>query len=218
MIKLSRGAKPQVLVDNDVQWTDEYIRKVAGDVTVPNAALTRYAHADIKQAVLRDTRGKCMYCESKPRAVYPGAVEHIHPKAKGRFPHDAMAWTNLGFVCFECNRCKRDYWNVDAPILDPYIDEPGDHLLCFGPLVLARSESARGVVTVHKLELDRRPDLFERKAEHIRTVKSYVRSWKNEQDGPLKTVLEESIRRYASEGEEYTATTWALLDLEDFPR
>lgn len=73
-------------------------------------------------------------------------------------------------------------------------------------------------MTVHKLELDSRAGLIERKVEHIRTVKSYLRSWKREGSGPLKKVLEEQIRRFAERGEEYTATTWALLDLEGFPR
>jgi hypothetical protein len=205
-------------VDNDVRWTDEYMRLVGGDDQVPRAAKTRYAHDEIKAAVLRDSKGKCIYCESKPRAVYPGAIEHLVPKAPDKFPEKIVEWANLGFVCFECNRCKSDYWDEDASILDPYVDEPAEHLLFFGPLVLARDQSVRGVVTVHELELDRRTDLIERKAEHIRTVKSYLRSWRAEPEGPLKRVLDEQIRRYAATDKEYTATTWALLDLEGFPR
>jgi hypothetical protein len=216
VIKLERGDKPAILLSNEAPWTAEYCQRLDGDESVPVAALTRYRHKEIKAAVIRDANGKCIYCESKPLAVYPGAVEHILPKGRDRFPERALDWTNLGFVCHECNREKGDYWNEDAPILDPFVDEPQKHLLFFGPLVLGRDESVRGVVTVHELKLDRRDDLIERKSEHIRSVKQYIRSWKSTGDGPLKRVLAEQIREFAARDQEYTATTRALLDLEGF--
>ena len=216
MIKLNRGQQPHVLATNAESWKAEYLRLVAGDDSVPRAARTRYAHPEIKASVLRDSHGKCMYCESKPMAVYPGAVEHILPKAPHRFPEKVVDWDNLGFVCFKCNQVKGDYWSEDVPILDPYEDEPSDYLQFFGPLVLSLRDEPRGVITVHKLQLDRRPDLIDRKAEHIRKLKTYLQAWRA-REGPLKTVLEEQIRELASDGAEYAATSRTLLRLEDFP-
>jgi hypothetical protein len=217
VIRLTRGAKPQVLVDKEGHWREEYLKRIGGDESVPKAALTRYAHEDVKAAVLRDSRGKCIYCESKPRAVYPGAVEHLLPKAADKFPERVVDWENLGFVCFECNREKLDYWDPIAPILDPYVDEPADHLVFFGPIVLARADSDRGAVTVNELALDRRLDLLDRKADRIRVVQGYLMSWQRA-DGAFKRVLAEKIRAFASREEEYTATIWALLDQYGFPR
>src|SRR5687767_3753304 len=108
------------------------MRLMSGDPTVPAAAATRYQHADIKSTLASETAEKCAYCQSKVPHIYPGACEHISPKA--RCPELIVAWENLTYACFECNREKGDYYDETAPLLNPYMDDPREHLRFCGPL------------------------------------------------------------------------------------
>lgn len=65
MIKLSKVPKPQVLVDNAAQWTAEYLACLNANQKPSDTIAHRYNHADIKDALEKETSGKCAYCESK---------------------------------------------------------------------------------------------------------------------------------------------------------
>ena len=82
MIHLTKGAPPQVLVDNAATWTAELVSLAGNDRQVTRNVRERYGHPDIKSAVSRDSRGKCIYCESKVQHVTHGDIEHIRPKSK----------------------------------------------------------------------------------------------------------------------------------------
>lgn len=82
-----------------------------------------YSGHGIKEALMTSHFGKCVFCESKVRAIAHGDVEHFRPKAgydQGHtFNHDgyfwrAYAWENLYFSCQVCNQV---YKNNDFPLL-----------------------------------------------------------------------------------------------------
>ncbi|WP_321395882.1 HNH endonuclease signature motif containing protein [Emcibacter sp.] len=115
MIKLDKLPKPQVLEDNEENWTDEYLKLKAGDDTVPKAARFRYRHPDIKETLRQETFEKCVYCESKISHVFPGETDHIIPVTKAE--DKIVSWDNLAYVCKECNREKSDYSMMKLPFL-----------------------------------------------------------------------------------------------------
>jgi hypothetical protein len=211
MIRLTRGARPPVLDLNADQWRDEYLRLRAGDTSVPAAAAIRYRHPEIKEAVLRDSRGKCAYCESRPRAVSPGDVEHVEPKA--RAPERVVDWTNLTFACSWCNSYKGEYWSDDTPLLDPYHDEPRQHLFFIGPMV--RFSSPRGELTRSLLRLNR-ASLLESRNERLEAIESLIQRYKAMPDGPDRGALEQVIREEARDDQEYSAAVSDFLQLHDF--
>ena len=60
MIKLTKTAKPSILVTKAASWTATYL----ADTSNENAR-DRYRHKDIKDALEKETYKKCAYCESK---------------------------------------------------------------------------------------------------------------------------------------------------------
>lgn len=209
MIRLHRGPKPEVLVQNAVTWTGEFLRLKNGDTTVPEAAATRYRNPEIKTAVVADSHGKCIYCESRPLHVTPGQVEHILPKSV--FPEKIVEWSNLGFVCPDCNREKSDFHDAEEPIVDPFVEDPADFLWFAGPMVFERAGSARGIVTIHKLALDR-AELMERRAEHLRSLQTLLNVWARLPDGSARGAVAEQIRAHADDPGEYAAATQSFLE------
>jgi hypothetical protein len=208
MIKLAKHPKPQVLVDNEAAWTDEYLRLIAGDVSVPAAAATRYRDPAIKAALEVETSEKCGYCESKVPPVYPGACEHIAPKAM--FPERVVDWDNLTYACFECNRAKGSYYDAAAPLLNPYTDDPGDHLRFVGPLCFEVPGSAQGLLTRQRLALNRM-GLIERRKEKLERLQYMVATWSAMPQGSARDQYEIEIRRESGADREYTAASMAFL-------
>lgn len=116
MIRLTKGPLPGVLRRHATKWREEYRRRVVeGDESIAKASETRYRDSEIKQGVLAEANEKCIYCESKPRHVSPGDVEHLLPKSQ--FPELIVERRNPGFVCSECNRRKGDYFDENEPIV-----------------------------------------------------------------------------------------------------
>lgn len=212
MRRLTKGTKPQILVDNEVAWTEEYIRRVGGDATVPKAALTRYRDPEIKAAIIEETSGKCAYCESKVEHVYPGDCEHILPKSSR--PDLVVEWDNLTYVCAECNRRKLDYYSMAEPLIHPYLDEPTAHLRHFGPLVIERPGDDKGYRTVTRIGLSRTA-LLERRKERIESVHGLVDRWMRLQVGPTKDLVRQAILDEAADSREYSTSIKAMLNHVD---
>lgn len=205
MIKLTKGPKPEILAANERAWTDEYVQGMAaGDLS--DAKQHRYRHPDIKDALRAETSNKCAYCESKGSHVHPGETEHILPKSKRR--DLVVAWDNLSFVCSECNRHKLDYYSETEPLVHPYTDEPSDHLLFVGPLVLHRDD--KGLRTTKQVALSRTA-LVERRQERIGQLNLLVQQWLGTPDGPTKDFLKGEIAQYEASSAEYSATMSAFV-------
>ncbi|MDE0302182.1 MAG: HNH endonuclease signature motif containing protein [Gammaproteobacteria bacterium] len=205
MIKLTKSPEPGVLTTNGTQWTDDYLRGLEnGNLT--DAQKFRYRHPEIKQAIRVETFEKCAYCESKVSHVHPGETDHILPVS--RRPDLVVSWDNLTYVCTECNRRKSDYYSEAEPLVNPYVDQPNDHLIFYGPMVLHKDD--KGLRTSRKIELSR-VELFERKQEKIETLNFLIQKWRECPEGETRTFLQTEILEYAKTASEFSATLKAFI-------
>ena len=205
MIKLAKGEKPEVLVKNGQSWKAEYVAGVKTG-NLKDSQKYRYRHPNIKESLRTETYEKCAYCESKISHIHPGETDHIFPVSCR--PDLCVDWDNLTLVCSECNRYKLDYYNEQEPLINPYIDEPSDHLTFFGPMVLHRD--AMGLRTTRQIELSR-IKLIERKQERIEQFNMLVQLWRETLDGPTRQFLQEEIMKYAADAAEFAGTFRAFI-------
>jgi uncharacterized protein (TIGR02646 family) len=212
MIRLTRGPLPAILERHGAEWTHEYLRRLNGDATIAAAADTRYRHPEIKEAVLRDSHDKCVYCESRPRAVSPGDVEHVQPKAIA--PERILAWDNLVFSCTTCNTSKGTYWSVEAPLLDPYHDEPAEHLSFVGPMAMHRTPS--GELACARLRLNR-ASLLERRVERLEEIAGLLRRLEALPAGSDRAALEAVLVEESADDGEYAAAVREYVALVGGP-
>ena len=94
MIKINKGTKPKILEDNAQQWTAEYLAALKQPTPVPSHIKSRYQNSEIKDALEKETHGKCAYCESKFKHIAFGDIEHILPKNQNARPELYVEWTN----------------------------------------------------------------------------------------------------------------------------
>ena len=165
MIRVHRGAEPDVITRKRQRWLDAL--HSAGTPAQTKRALGKYKHAQIRDALLALFHGKCAYCETKTQAATWGHIEHYRPKqGPNASPDKAFDWDNLLWACPRCNSEFKGDQFPDAPdggpIVNPCQDEPGDHLeFDWDPVTRIASvwgESERGQTTESVLQLNR-PDL-----------------------------------------------------------
>lgn len=146
-----------------------------------------------------------MYCESFISHVHPGETDHILPIDKR--PDLVVSWNNLGLVCTKCNHAKSNYYEPELPLLDPFVDEPNEHLMFFGPMVMHRDGSERGEITVSQLDLNRTDGLFERRKERIEQIQLILDRLASIGDGPLRNAIEGILGGELADRSEYAAFT-----------
>jgi hypothetical protein len=207
VIRLEKRPKPPVLELRGDAWTAEYLAYVRGD-PVPDAAATRYKHPEIKSALREETSDKCAYCESKVTQVYPGDVEHIAPKSIR--PELVVEWTNLTFVCAQCNNAKGDYFSEVDPLINPYVDTPHQHLRFIGPLCLQVPGDRIGMTAVLRLKLGRSA-LIERRKERLEYLHTLLHVWAVMTAGPTRDALEDQIREEVGPDQPYSAAASEYL-------
>lgn len=210
MIKLTKGPAPDWLHENRTEMTQKYLSAPKG--SKPSV----WNRNDLKSALDRESWGKCMYCEViSADGAYP-AIEHIRPREE--FPDLVLQWENLGWACTRCNTNKSSYWSdhKDLQLLNPYVDEPDDHIEHAGPLVVGRLDSQRGQNTVRRLKLNREV-LFTEKAKRLQDMDARLQAWSNEPDGEKRSVREDDIRDLLTCEAEYSASLRAFALLRGFP-
>ncbi len=199
MIMLEKGEKPTVLAANEATWTRTLLDKLERGEKPTDVERTRYRHPEIKEALRQETCGKCAYCESKILHVAFGDVEHIVPKSKK--PELTFIWANLTLACDRCNIAKGDREGT----LNPYEDNPADHLEFVGCLVIHRPGSTLGASTERLLDLNRL-ELIERRAERLKRLVALRDLLHAERDPARRAVLDEDIRsNEATSHQEYAA-------------
>lgn len=148
MIKLVKGVVPEILMRKGEDWTRDLLAAVeAGDADRVKAVTKRYNHPDVKAALKSETREKCAYCEANVTDVAHGDIEHVTPKSIDRAR--TFDWENLTFSCQLCNQNKSN----KEGIIDPYVDEPGEHIFFAG--AFAKGRTLDGTRTVLELQLNR---------------------------------------------------------------
>lgn len=201
MIKLSRKPLPVALETQVAARVERLKAHLNNGEEVPKSVLDAYRNPAVKEHLVAEAEGKCVYCESKITHVYFGDVEHIKPKAL--FPADRLDMSNLTLACAPCNNAKGDYWDDHLRLLNPFSDDPGEELLCLGYLLARRPGSDRARVTIERLQLNRQA-LLERRRERIELLQPLADQYAQAAPGPLKDLLEAELRRQAHCALEYT--------------
>ena len=206
MRNLTKLEKPAVLEENEVEWLAQWLADKAS-----NLMKFRYRHPDIKQTLVAETGWKCVYCESKIGHNTPGDIEHKVPSSKQEALH--FAWENLTVACAECNRRKNDFYNPNAPFIDPYIDDAESMVVHIGPIATWRLGDARSEQAVRMLDLHShaRVALVARKIELIHSTCHLLERIHQEQDPSLKALHLHDLAGLTRSDAEYSAMIVALL-------
>lgn len=119
MIKLQREPKPAYLSDAKVAELTATFKS--------DKKATVWKHNDIHSTLLTSSNSKCAFCESELQisATY---MEIEHFKFKNDFPDDVVKWENLLPSCKRCNTKKGQHNVVVEPIVNPFDQNPKDHL------------------------------------------------------------------------------------------
>jgi len=193
MRALEKGPAPEVLRTHEVTWTQTYVAASKDE----RRKCEKWRHSAIKDALHEETDFKCAYCEAKIVDVSFPHVEHILPKVV--FPHLAHSWSNLTTACGVCNIGKGDYYDENAPILNPYTDELSAFIQHRGPLVDWTAGNVRAEISVRMLDLNRPPLLMSR-TERINNIRDLYDRWHASTE-PLRSTLAAAIRIDAIKGE-----------------
>lgn len=208
MIRLSKLPKPQLLVDNEAEWTQTLLDYYTRGDTPPGSLAKKYREPDIKAVLVQETHDKCVYCEAKISHSQHGDVEHIKPKSK--FREQTYSWENLTLVCAVCNGKKSDYYDLARPILNPYIDDPEQHFDTEGSLVFGLDSSISGKTTELKLDLNRN-DLVLRRGERLKGLMSLVQRYESESDPNKRAVLQDELKYECEKKKEYSFVVEKML-------
>lgn len=209
MIRLTKTIEPPVLATNKVRWTSEYTTYTDRGDRVPDAIAGRYRHTDIKNQLVIETRGKCAYCESKLLHIAFGDIEHILPKATNT--NLVFDWDNLTLSCPRCNNNKGDYDAATHPLVNPYRENPSDHLRGFGAFVWALAGNTRADTTVKTLKLNR-DELVDMRKDRIESLMPLIELWTMEQNPVRKEVLRNQIVEESKEDKEFSFVVRQFLE------
>lgn len=210
MIKLVKLEKPQVLTDNAEAWKDEVLGYIQRGEKVPTASSNRYNESTVKATLKEESNFKCMYCESKVKHVAHEHIEHIKPKAQSKYPELTFEWSNLGLACPICNMNKSDTYDENLPFLNPFVDEPSEHLVAAGPYVFAKPDRRRGELTQRVIDLNR-PELIEQRLERVEFIRGLVDKYEQEQNETLKKMLLKEVQLELSKDKEYSMIVNSLI-------
>lgn len=202
MIKLTKFSEPSILIEHKKDWTNEYLDALNGKIPLTSTIRYRYRHHEIKDTLSLETHGKCAYCECKIQHISYGDIEHILPKSI--YPELYVDWSNLTLSCEICNRSgKHDYNSKSDPLLNPYIDEPAQHLLALGPMLMNHKGSRKGFITIKILDLNR-IDLFEKRRECLERIGDLVNTYHNETNSKIKELLKSELLKECQEDKEFS--------------
>ena len=199
MIRLTKGASPQLLLNRAAQWTAELLTEIADGSDKVAYRKSKYNQPEIKDAVKAETFNKCAYCESDPLHVTYGDIEHIIPKASQ--PELTFEWSNLTLACDRCNTKKGD---IDG-LLDPFNCDPSEHFTFFGPMILHNEGSRIAETTRTVLDLDR-VELINKRRERLEALTNRLRLINQHPENDERTLLiKVTVEHEAADEREYAA-------------
>lgn len=142
MIKLTRASKPAYLTDDKVaELTEEF----------KSSSKTVWDNDNIKTSLLNSSFNKCAYCEC-PLTKESNYMEVEHFEDKKHNPDKVVAWENLLPSCKKCNSSKGIHNVVGEPIVNPYTDDPKEHLAL--RLYRIRGKTSKGISTIEVTNLN----------------------------------------------------------------
>lgn len=193
---------------NAAAWTARLLQMISNGDEPTAYLLGRYAHSDIKRALLEETNGKCAYCESPLRHITYGDIDHIVPKVVE--PELRFVWKNLTIACDVCNTNKSDV----IGLVDPYEDDPELFFVFHGPLMWASPIVDSAVLTEVQLDLNR-PKLVERRTERLEFVRNLVASAISKPAAIRKAILQKAFREVSADKPYSACTARALSTLHE---
>lgn len=208
MIKLYKQEIPVELAEDIKVRTAKLLDLIARNQSVPNSLKYAYKDAEIKKMIQDETNDKCAYCESKILHISFGDVEHIVPKSVR--PELTYTYENLTLACSVCNNKKGNYYDPDNPTINPYEDEPSEHLMAEGMLILRVPGNRKGQVTERILDLNR-TCLLERRKERLMSVARLADTYAQEPSETLKTTLALELAKETAASEEFSFVIHAYV-------
>ncbi|MEM8642694.1 MAG: HNH endonuclease [Cyanobacteria bacterium P01_G01_bin.54] len=217
MIKLVRAACPSYLTDQKVQaLTDEY--KQTGKSV--------WNKDEIKSPLLDSSHGKCAYCEcSLTKESNYMEVEHFEDKHHN--PDKVVLWENLLPACKKCNGSKSTHDVIKYPVVNPYEDDPRDHLAM--RLYRMRGKTPRGKTAIDVVRLNHserlvkcRFDIGEKIAKNLETAWERYKTFRTKQDtrsrNRLIGIVEGMLQECQPQAEYSASTAATLLSNPDYQR
>ena len=192
MIKITKESEPNVLKNNKSFWTNQLMKFVLNGQKIPKTVQNRYNHPEVKNALINETNGKCMYCESFIGHVASEHIEHYKPKAAHKYPELTFEWTNLGLACPVCNSNKKDEFDENCAFVNPYTENPDDFFIAFGFIIYHKPGNSRAELTEKLLDLNR-PELIERRKERIDSIIRIIELCAKEPNPTLKKMYKKEI-------------------------
>lgn len=138
MIKLQRGEKPEYLSVKKVNELTERFKK--------DKTKAVWKDESICNPLLLSSSNKCAYCECKLQ-IEDSYMQVEHFKDKASYPDNVVDWENL---LPSCGRCNRKKWTLDVeefPIVNPYVDEPKEHLCYESFRLYGKDEKGKTTIT-----------------------------------------------------------------------
>lgn len=162
---------------------------------------SNYNNPDVKKSIADSSHSKCMYCESKIKHIDHGEIEHIKPKSL--FNDLIFSWENLGFTCSVCNKNKSNYYSASTPVIDPFIENPGDHLIALGTLIFSKNASDKGQITQSKLDLNRAA-LVEQREIKVTEIHVAIDRFQRVVNPDVKKALFAELEKFLIDSSEYS--------------
>lgn len=208
MIALIKTQEPNVLAQNGKQWTSDLMAYIKSGSKIPDNIKNRYNHPDVKDALISETHGKCMYCESYISAIAPEHIEHYRPKAL--YPEKTFEWNNLGLACPWCNIKKSDSFEEACAIVNPYMENPDDFFISLGTIIYHKPNNKRAELTEYLLELNR-PELIEGRKHVLDNICPLIDRYVGESNPLLKQLIKENIKKEMENDKPYAMCVRTLV-------
>ncbi|WP_145521611.1 HNH endonuclease [Yersinia aldovae] len=208
MIKLTKLPEPKVLIKNSKQWADLHLMNISNGIESTHYLKSKYNHKEIKEQLIKETSGKCAYCESKLRHIHHGDIEHIYPKSLDESKR--FEWENLTLSCEICNQNKSDIDPWAENIQDPYSGDPENELIFTGPI--AFGITMKGDSTQRILKLNRSA-LIERRTERLEKLQLILQKVCDPQipQSVRKVIYDDFVSNEVDNTNEYTSMAKSLL-------
>lgn len=182
LIKLKKLPPPHTLVKNYTKWTNQLkaIRSKKrmskkNRARLESNARNKYRKESIVSLLVKESHGKCAYCEFSIRGGLAERVEHVIPWSKSA--ENAYKWENLLLICELCNSHKKDYYNPKAPLLNPIRHDPSLFLAFIGEVVHPLKTRGLAKQTIDRMKLNR-PALIESRLKKLKDLDSLVKDLK----------------------------------------
>ncbi len=185
MIRVNKQEEPKFLYSETVELAIEKIEEFFTSKNRSqkryNWPFMREIDKQLKVYLHDIFHGKCGYCEIKIMSPQEGTIDRYRPndgvRDKKKYHQDlywwlAYEWDNLIYCCKDCNQYKGNYFPITGErifkpesdfssenrlLLNPYLDEPGDHLRhkIYGEPYHIYATSDEGNQTIELLRLNR---------------------------------------------------------------